>query len=142
LVVATYRDDERPGLRDELPGMRPLDLARLPEHAVGELAATMMGEAGRRPEIVARLSHETEGNAFFVVEIVRALAEEAGGLDRIGTAPLPDKVFAGGVRRGVQRRLRRLPGEGPAPLRARGGGRARCGPQAVPGAAPRVAPRA
>ena len=117
LVVATYRDDERPGLCDELPGMRPLDLERLPERAVGELAAAMMGEAGRRPEIVARLSRETEGNAFFVVEIVRALAEEAGGLDRIGTAPLPDMVFAGGVRRVVQRRLRRLPEEDRALLR-------------------------
>jgi eukaryotic-like serine/threonine-protein kinase len=117
LIVATFRDDERPALRDDLPAMRPIALARLRAPAIAELAAAMIGEAGRKPELVALLARETEGNAFFLVEVVRALAEEAGGLDKIGTAALPEKVFAGGIRRVVQRRLQRLPGEARALLR-------------------------
>ena len=116
LVVATYRDDERPRLGDELPGVERIDLARLPEHAIAELAVAMIGEAGRAGDR-RLLARETEGNAFFVVEVVRALAEEAGGLDKIGTATLPEKVFAGGIRRVVQRRLQRLSGEARALLR-------------------------
>jgi serine/threonine protein kinase/tetratricopeptide (TPR) repeat protein len=117
LILATYRDDERPGLSEELPGMEPITLSRLPEAAIAELAVAMIGEAGRRPEVLELLQRETEGNAFFVVEVVRALAEEAGGLEKIGAAALPDKVFAGGIQRVVQRRLRRVPDEARALLR-------------------------
>jgi serine/threonine protein kinase len=117
LIAATYRDDERPRLRDELPGMTPMDLGRLPEPAIADLAAAMIGEAGRRADLVALLGRETEGNAFFVVEVVRALAEEAGGLQAIGAAALPDKVLSGGIRHVVERRLRRAPEEARALLR-------------------------
>lgn len=117
LILATYRDDERPGLPEELPGMDPIALARLSHAAIAELAVAMIGEAGRRPEVIELLQRETEGNAFFFVEVVRALAEEAGGLEKIGASPLPDKVFAGGIHRVVQRRLRRVPEEARALLR-------------------------
>lgn len=109
LVVATYRDDERPRLPDELPGMRVLALARLDDAGIAELSAAMLGESGRRPDVLALLERETEGNTFFMVEVARALAEESGHLGEIGRATLPDQVFTGGVRRLVQRRLRRVP---------------------------------
>jgi eukaryotic-like serine/threonine-protein kinase len=111
LVVATTRNDERPGLRDALTGMKPLDLQRLSQEAVEDLLVAMTGEAGRRPEVVNLLWRETEGNAFFLVEVVRALAEESGGMARIGAGSLPEKVFAGGVRRVVARRLDQVPNE-------------------------------
>jgi tetratricopeptide (TPR) repeat protein len=40
---------------------------------------------------------------------VRALAEEAGQLEEIGRTTLPEHVFAGGVRKIIQRRLDRIP---------------------------------
>ena len=117
LVLATYRNDERPALREELNSMQTLTLGRLPEQAIADLAVAIAGEAGRRPGLVELLQRETEGNAFFLVEVVRDLAEEAGGFERLGTAVLPERVFAGGVRRVVQRRLRRVPEEAQELLR-------------------------
>ncbi|HET6339969.1 MAG TPA: protein kinase [Polyangiales bacterium] len=111
LVVATARNDERPGLRDALTGMTPLDLNRLSQEAVEDLLVAMTGESARRPEVVNLLWRETEGNAFFLVEVMRALAEESGGTARIGAGSLPDKVFAGGIRRVVGRRLEQVPAE-------------------------------
>jgi tetratricopeptide (TPR) repeat protein len=70
-----------------------------------------LGETGRQPQIVGLLQRETEGNVFFLVEVVRALAEEAGRLDKIGHMTLPEHVFAGGIRKIIQRRLNRVPRE-------------------------------
>jgi tetratricopeptide (TPR) repeat protein len=115
LLVGDYRDDERPHLPEAFPGMQVLKLERLTEGGVAELSASMLGPAGRREPVVGLLQRETEGNPFFLVEVVRALAEEAGQLERVGVMTLPARVFAGGVRRIVQRRLGRVP-EGARPL--------------------------
>ena len=48
-------------------------------------------------------------NVFFIVEVVRALAEEAGGLETVGVRELPSQVFAGGIQSVIQRRLNRVP---------------------------------
>ncbi|PTL78448.1 AAA family ATPase [Vitiosangium sp. GDMCC 1.1324] len=109
LVVATYRDDERPGLPQELPAMRVLGVPRLEAEEMARLSESMIGEAGRAPQVLELLLRETEGNPFFLVEVVRALAEEAGQLERIGAVPLPERVFAGGVRQIIQRRLDKVP---------------------------------
>ncbi len=108
LVLGTYRDDERPELPDELPGMEVLRLARLDAGAIARLSESMLGTPGTRPEIIGMLQRETEGNAFFMVEVVRALAEHAGSLAAVGSVTLPAQVFAGGVQQVVARRLGRL----------------------------------
>lgn len=118
LVAGAFRDDERPDLPGTLPSMHLLELGRLPPHEIASVGGSMIGPAGQRPDVVAFLQRETEGNPFFLVEVVRALAEEAGSLDRIGTGALPDRVLAGGVRRVVQRRLRDLPAAARPSLRA------------------------
>jgi tetratricopeptide (TPR) repeat protein len=63
------------------------------------------------------LQEETEGNVFFLVETVRAMAEEAGGLQSVGGTTLPESVFAGGVRRIIRRRLERVPVADRPPLK-------------------------
>ena len=118
MIACSFRDDERPDLPSTLPWMQLLELGRLPVDQIASVSESMIGPVGRRADVVAFLERETEGNPFFLVEVVRALAEEAGSLDRIGTFALPDKVFAGGVRRVVQRRLRDLPSESRPLLRA------------------------
>lgn len=108
MIVATYRDDERPTLPDLLPGMQVMKLNRLSSEQIAELSESMLGEGGRRPEVITLLTNETEGNVYFLVEIVRALAEETGQLGNIGTITLPRHVFAGGVQKIAQRRLNRV----------------------------------
>jgi serine/threonine protein kinase/tetratricopeptide (TPR) repeat protein len=109
LVVGSYRDDEWPDLPRELPMMKTLRLGRLPRRGIEALCGSMLGDAGSRPELVELLARETEGNPFFLVEVVRALAEEAGELGRVGSTPLPERVGAGGLQRIVQRRIERVP---------------------------------
>jgi tetratricopeptide (TPR) repeat protein len=111
LFVGTYRDDERPHLPDDLAGMQVLKLKPLTEQGVTKLSVSMLGPAGRRRPIVDLLQRETGGNPFLLVEVVRALAEETGQLERIGVMPLPTSVFVGGVSPLVQRRLNRVPAE-------------------------------
>ena len=109
LVVGSFRDDESSHLPQTLPGMQLLKLERLPAERIAELSAAMLGPAGRQPRVVAFLQRETEGNVFFLIEVVRALAEEAGRLDQIGRQSVPGRVFTGGLRQMVQRRLDRVP---------------------------------
>ncbi|MBZ0300280.1 MAG: protein kinase, partial [Anaerolineae bacterium] len=109
LIVANYRDDESPELPDLLNNLRALKLERLGDQAIEELSASMLGSIGKRIDLIELLKRETEGNVFFIVEVVRMLAEEAGGLDDIGRKSLPDRVFAGGMKEVIQRRLRRVP---------------------------------
>jgi len=84
LVVATYRDVEvsrghplaevLPSLRQERTVERLL-LRGLPEEDVRAMLVALRGE--NVPETLARaISHETEGNPFFVQEIVRHLVDE------------------------------------------------------------------
>jgi tetratricopeptide (TPR) repeat protein len=97
--------------------MQVLKLARLSEADIADLSGAMLGGVGRERRVVDLLRHETEGNAFFVVEVVRALAERSGRLEQIATMTLPDKVFAGGMREIAQRRLKRVPEDARSLLR-------------------------
>jgi hypothetical protein len=109
LIVVNYRDDERPDLPDLLPGAQRLSLHRLSDDQIAQLSESMLGAQGRNPGILRLLQQETEGNVFFLVEVVRALADEMGGLSQIGLATLPANVFTGGIRTIVERRLARIP---------------------------------
>ncbi|MCU0512331.1 MAG: tetratricopeptide repeat protein [Anaerolineae bacterium] len=109
LIVGSYRTEERPTLPDELPGMAVMLLDRLQMGAIADLGASMLGdEIGRQEDVVDLLYRETEGNVFFILEVVRVLAEEAGTLNNIGNITLPHHVFAGGMHTVVQRRLAHL----------------------------------
>lgn len=109
LIVGSYRDDERPALPQELPEMHLLPLSRLSQEDVATLSVAMLGEAGSQPELLALLQQETEGNTFFLVEVVRALAEEAGQLAAIGRAELPERLMPQGIQTIITRRLQRIP---------------------------------
>jgi predicted ATPase/tRNA A-37 threonylcarbamoyl transferase component Bud32 len=112
VLIGSSRSDERPDLPEHLPehlpGMTPLPLGRLSAAALADFSAAMLGAAGRQPDVVALMQRETEGNAFFAVEVVRALAEDAGRLDAIGQTALPDTLFPQGVQTILARRLSRI----------------------------------
>ncbi|MBE2271856.1 MAG: tetratricopeptide repeat protein, partial [Anaerolinea sp.] len=112
LIIGNYRADEMLDLPSLLPGMTAIHLERLPESAIADLSAAMLGEVGRAPDVVDLLVRETEGNAFFMVEVVRALAEHAGDLANVSVMTLPERVMAGGVAEITRRRLSRVPASG------------------------------
>ncbi len=108
MVLGNYRHDERPDLPEELSGAQTLILERLEETEVAKLSQAMLGEVASSPHIVSLLTQETEGNTFFIVEVMRALAEEAGQLDEIGRMTLPEGVFTGGMARLMRRRIQKV----------------------------------
>ena len=110
LIIASFRDDERPQFGIECPGTRVLYMKRFGEREIRDIAVSMLGrELGSNPAIVAFLQRETEGNAFFLVEAVRELAEISGRLDNVSPEKLPEHVFSGGMKDYVRHRLDRLP---------------------------------
>ncbi|MEL6151463.1 MAG: protein kinase, partial [Chloroflexota bacterium] len=108
-VVATYRDDESPELRNQLEGVEHMQLGRLSPESIAEISHDMLGDVGERPQVVDLLQRETEGNVYFLIEVVRTLAEEAGNLEHIGLTTLPQNVFSGGMQRIIQRRISQVP---------------------------------
>lgn len=110
IFLGTYRDDERPDIPDVLPDMTVIPLKRLPRNQIQKLTRSMLGaQAASDQEILDLLERETEGNVFFIVEVVRTLAEEAGNLQNILEMKLPERVFAEGMMTVVKRRLDRVP---------------------------------
>lgn len=108
LVVGTYRNDERADLPQEIAGAVTLHLGRLGRESVTALSWSMLGEAGKNSALVDLIIKESEGNAYFIVEVVRALAEEAGSFGGVGLGQLPRSVVAGGMQAVLQRRLGRV----------------------------------
>ena len=109
LLVGSFRDDEAPTLPEAVPGARLLSLPRLARDEIAALGETMIGHAANRADLLDLLERETEGIPFFVVEVVRTLAETSGALDRIGASRLPQRVVSGGMQKVVHRRLARVP---------------------------------
>lgn len=111
LVVGTFRSDESPQLPMSLGEMNLIQLSRLDAAQIAQLSESILGLVGQRPSLVTFLERQTEGNAFFLVEVVRALAENVGELDRIGQGELPETVLTVGIDKIVERRIDHLPAE-------------------------------
>lgn len=117
-IIGTFRSDEASTLPSRVDGATRLDLPRLDDAAIAQLAHAMIGAAGSRPDIAAFLQRETEGIPLFIVEAVRSLAEGVGALAEIGSRPLPAQLLPGGIRRALQRRIDRVPDSAMAALRS------------------------
>lgn len=109
LLVAGFRDDESPRLAEFLEGSRYLKLGRLAPSQIERLSEAMLGPRARSTELLELLQKESSGNAFFIVEVVRALAARAGGLSEVGQRELPSQVGSGGVLAVLESRLNRTP---------------------------------
>lgn len=108
MIVGSARDDETPHFHEELPAMEVMKLHRLSDTALIDLSEAMLGESGRTPQVVELLQRETGGNIYFVIEVIRTLADSVGNLEDIGRMTLPHRVFAGGMKAVIQRRLSHL----------------------------------
>ena len=116
MLIGSFRNDERPDLPEEILGANVLHLERLGLGAIRELSESMLGKIQQQDTLVDMLSRETEGNALFIVEVVRTLAEDVGQLDHIGRVTLPERVFSKGIQTVIQRRLEHLPPHAIYPL--------------------------
>jgi tetratricopeptide (TPR) repeat protein len=110
MIVASYRDDEAPGLAHPLRGLQRLRLERLGRAQIQQLCESMLGERGKDPKMLDLVERETEGNTLFIVELLRALAEASGSLHAVcGDGP-PLRALPGGIQQVFQKRLSRVPG--------------------------------
>ncbi len=110
MIVGSYRSDEAPYLYGKLPiGVRLLELNRLEPSEIELLSVAMLGENGRSPELLRLLESHTEGNVFFIVDLLNTLAEDSGSLASIGRSSLPPNILSRGVLALTRRRLRRVP---------------------------------
>jgi serine/threonine protein kinase/tetratricopeptide (TPR) repeat protein len=109
MIIGNYRDDEMPGLADLVPAAHAFKIERLSRDQIASLGASMIGDAGRDADLVEYLFRETEGNVFFLIEVLRELAARAGQLDRINRITLPEHVMTGGIESFARRRVDVLP---------------------------------
>lgn len=109
LLVATYRNDERTDLALALAEMRPLALERLSSQAIADLGRSILGDLPQQGDMMDYLQTQSEGNVFFLIEILRALAEQAGTLQMVGRFTLPDNLVTGGIQAVLEQRLSRVP---------------------------------
>lgn len=117
VVVCTWRPDEGGRIPTVLDEMQSISLTRLDAGQIARLAGSVLGaQLGTDDRLVALLERETEGNALFVVEVLRALGEAAGSLERWDPETVPDELSAGGIGEVLRRRLERLPPAVRAPL--------------------------
>ncbi|MEO1165804.1 MAG: tetratricopeptide repeat protein [Chloroflexota bacterium] len=110
MIIASYRTDQVPDLPEKLPSMKPITLPRLSDGDIESLSVSMMGESARRDDVQSLLKREAEGNIYFLIEVIRALAESAGRLRLIGDIPLPEKIVSGGLQDVLERRLNLVTG--------------------------------
>jgi predicted ATPase len=109
VIIGSYRQDEAPDLPEQLPTMNVITLDRLGEREMAELCISILGKRGQEPALLDLLKRETEGNAFFIIEVIRALADVSGRLVDIGTISIPESIFAGGIIQVIRKRLERVP---------------------------------
>ena len=111
MIVANYRADEAPHLRDIFVHARHIALERLPRDQIAKLTQSLLGDAdtAQTASMVELLHSETSGNAFFVVEALRSLAEQAGGLEKITGLAISRDMIRGTLSNLVGGRIRKIP---------------------------------
>ena len=111
LLVVTYRQDEAPNLAETMPDFKLLSLKRLRRVDITKLGESIIGTTDTLNQIVDLLYRETGGNVYFIIEILRELAEYSGSLISIDSATLKEDISSAGVLDILQKRLTELPQE-------------------------------
>ncbi|MEU7043150.1 AAA family ATPase [Streptomyces varsoviensis] len=122
VIVATYRSDDlhrrhplRPFLA-ELDRMRTVRRVELPRFTRAEVGDQLTGITGRRPgrPLLDRVFERSDGNAFFVEELARSLADEDGP----GPGGPRGESLSESLRELLLVRVEALPGDAQAVVRA------------------------
>lgn len=108
LLIASCRSDEPLQFPEALRDVPKMSLSRLLPAHVATLSASMLGCATLTPEAARVLYQHTEGNVFFLIEILRALSEDANALALLGKGQLPEQLRSAGIERMVEWRVVRI----------------------------------
>jgi predicted ATPase len=108
LMIITTLRTEGQALLTQFPDMEQFPLKKFSVRYISELTQKVLGPAGELPIVNALLYRETEGNIYFLAEVMRALAEQVGDVNQIGIKTLPEQLFAGGLDEAITRRLERV----------------------------------
>ena len=110
LIIGNYRNDEQSKSLDDLPSsINTILLGRLSTAEITKLGQSILG-THTKTTVLDFLTEQTEGNTFFLVETIRALAEEMGRLADIPDMDLPTSgILTGGIQRLLDRRLNQVP---------------------------------
>jgi len=107
-VIGTFRNDDAPDLHRDAPAASLLTLRRMSFSEMAKLGELMIGAAALQPAVIDLLQRESEGIPFFLVEVVRELADRSGSRGGIGDRALPERVVTGGIQSSIRRRLERV----------------------------------
>jgi len=118
MIVANYRSEEAPYLKDLFPYAHHVQLERFAKDELVALARSVLGKTatGQAASLVDLLFLETAGNAFFAVEALRSLAQQAGSLDNIGRVPVSREMLGGSLDSLIRFKLKRIPAALQRPL--------------------------
>lgn len=109
LWIGSYRDDEYPALPKRLPHTNLIKLRRFEIEEMVAVSESILGPVGRDTRLLALLERETGGNPFLIVEIIRALANQAGTLRGIHEIEIPDTLRTSTAHALIKRRLDHIP---------------------------------
>lgn len=112
MIVGSYRNDERPDLPEELTGIKTMPLTQLSHDGIGELSSAILGTKGRMPEVMDMLVHNTKGNTFYIIEVIRMMVEQAGGIDKIGAVTLKKDLISKELTEIIEHHLAQISAEG------------------------------
>ncbi len=112
MIICSYRNEEAPEIPQELPNMQLMELEPLSRQAIIDLSTSLMDTSQEQTKtLVDLMERETKGNALFIIEILRALADTAGRIDLVGKQALPESIVQGGLKQIIQQRLSAINGE-------------------------------
>lgn len=107
--LGTFRDDESPALPKRLSHAAVLKLPRLSSTDIKALCAALIGVSPPRQDLLDMLERDTGGNPFLMIESIRVLAQQLGGLAAIRHGSLPSSLRTPSTEALVQRRLAHIP---------------------------------
>jgi hypothetical protein len=109
LLLTTFRDEQSLFPSQALRSLRLIRLHRFNHVEIAELAESMLGSAD--PRLVDYLAQHTEGNIFFLQEVLTALVEQVGDTLHITPETLPPTILTKGIDQAARYRISLLPEE-------------------------------
>ena len=108
MVIATFLQDESEKLPEQLRDFQLMELKRLNRQEIQILSESIIGSKDGVDKLIDTLYRETDGNVYFMIEILRELALKSGGLHTIDAARLSTDVSSEGVLKILQQRLKKV----------------------------------
>jgi tetratricopeptide (TPR) repeat protein len=109
LLLTTFRDEQSLFPSQSLRSLRLIRLQRFNQEEVAQLTQSMLGTA--EPRLVRYLQQHTEGNIFFLQEVLNALVEQVGDTRHITPETLPTTILTRGIDQAARYRISLLPPE-------------------------------